>query len=99
MATRNLEDEVDALRKTLDEIRGNFRTLTSQAGSAAGEAVEEGSRRASRAKRTALRAVDDAGTQLRNGSGAVEEAISERPLASVGIAFAAGVVLSRLILR
>lgn len=99
MADRNLEHEVDSLSRSLDEIRGSLGKLTGRASDAAGDFVNEGSRHFERARGAAGRIASGAGQQVRHGASIVEDTVADRPLISLGAAFVAGVVLTRLLTR
>ncbi|MGK9166508.1 hypothetical protein KXR53_09445 [Inquilinus limosus] len=85
MATRNLEQDIDALTRTLAELRSEIGAL---AGDAARDAVDAGRRGARRVGRAADVAAEG-----------IQGQVAERPLTSVGLAFAAGLAIGRFLVR
>jgi ElaB/YqjD/DUF883 family membrane-anchored ribosome-binding protein len=85
MATRNLEQDVDALTRTMSELRSEIGTLAGRAGGAAQDAGRCGVRRVGRAADAA--------------AGEIQGHVAERPLTSVGLAFAAGLAIGRFLVR
>jgi len=108
---RELAAEVDALRGDLAAIRGDLAALAGTLGEVApekataligriGDAAKQASDEVARIAGDAARQVaESAEARGRAGLQAVEKSISERPLTSVAIAFAAGLILSRLLDR
>ncbi|MGK9230515.1 hypothetical protein KXS07_04100 [Inquilinus limosus] len=85
MATRNLERDIDALTRTLAELRSEMGVL---AGDAARDAVDAG-RRGARYVGTAANAATEG----------IQDQVAERPLTSIGLAFAAGLAIGRFLVR
>ena len=88
MATRNLEQDVDALTRTLAELRSEIGTLAGRAGGAAEDAIGAGRRGARRAARAADAVADE-----------IQGHVAERPLTALGLAFAAGLAIGRFLCR
>lgn len=99
MAARNLEQEVDRLSSTLDDIRGSLSSLAGRFEEGAGEVAASGRRQARRVGKAAHNAADRVGTSVRSGVGTVQDEIEEYPLTSVGLALAVGFALGVLIRR
>ncbi|MGL4966476.1 MAG: hypothetical protein ACRC67_34960 [Inquilinus sp.] len=85
MATRNLEQDVDALTRTISELRSEIGTLAGRAGGAAQDAGRWGARRVGHAAEAA--------------ADRVQGQVADRPLTSVGLAFAAGLAIGRFLVR
>ena len=88
MATRNLEQDVDALTRTISELRSEIGALAGRAGGAAHGAVDAG--------RWGVRRVGHAAEAAADG---IQGQVAERPLTSVGLAFAAGLAIGRFLVR
>lgn len=85
MAERNIEKDIDALRSDFASLQSDLQTLTKTL--------------ARRAKTAAADTADDLLAKGRDGVAVVEEHVAERPLASMLIAFGAGVALGKLLDR
>jgi ElaB/YqjD/DUF883 family membrane-anchored ribosome-binding protein len=85
MAERNIEKDIDALRGDFASLQADLQTLTKTL--------------ARRAKSAASDTADDLLARGRDGMAAVEGHVAERPLASLLIAFGAGVALGKLLDR
>lgn len=92
MAARNLEQDIDALAQSLDEIRASIARLTDALGTTARNAAAEGRHQAERMAHAALDGVED-------GMSSLSREVEQRPLTSVGIAFLLGIITGKLILR
>jgi ElaB/YqjD/DUF883 family membrane-anchored ribosome-binding protein len=92
MAPRNLEQDVDALAQSLDEIRASLAKLTDALGATAVDAVAEGRSRAEAAATAARVRAEDAAASL-------TREIEARPLTSVAAAFLLGVIAGKLVVR
>lgn len=92
MAPRNLEQDVDALAQSLDEIRTSLGKLTDALGATAVDAVAEGRSRAEAAVGAARGRAEDAAASL-------TREIEQRPLTSVAAAFLLGVIAGKLVMR
>ncbi|WP_428925091.1 DUF883 family protein [Marinibacterium sp. SX1] len=99
----DLETEVEVLKQQLAEVRaqsGNVaETLADRVNGYVGHAVEEGKARAQHAiatgRHTAETVAHDTAVRAREAEDAVSSVIRERPLLSVGIAFAAGLMMCK----
>ena len=90
---RDLKTDVDAIRSDLDTLRKDLAAALDRIkGTATSRAESEIQALQKRINKIA----DDLQTSGREGLRAVEERIEERPLVSLGIAFAIGLVLGRL---
>ncbi|MGP1394869.1 MAG: DUF883 family protein [Inquilinaceae bacterium] len=96
MATRNVEQELDALRGDMEKLRGDIGSLTK---TLRATAEQKASSMAAAAKRNVDELKSEAEVKLREGTRAVESHIEERPLSSVLIAFGVGVVIGKLMDR
>jgi len=104
---RNLEEEFDTLKASLDTLRKDISSLVSSFGDAATGEVRTRRRRAraavGRATDRAGEVWDDATNEAsrrgREGVAAVEQQIEERPFISVLVAFGIGLVIGKLINR
>lgn len=85
MATRNLEQDVDTLTRTISELRSEIRTLAGRAGGAAQDAGRWGAHRVGHAAEAA--------------AGEIQGQVAERPLTALGLAFAAGLAIGRFLVR
>ncbi|WP_343713124.1 hypothetical protein [Inquilinus sp.] len=85
MATRNLEQDVDALTRMLAELRSEIGVLAGRAGDAAQDAGRWGARRVGHAAEAA--------------AGEIQGHVAERPLTALGLAFAAGLAIGRFLVR
>jgi ElaB/YqjD/DUF883 family membrane-anchored ribosome-binding protein len=90
---RELKSDVDAIKSDLDNLRKDLAAVLDRIkGTAASRAESEIQALQKRISRIA----DDLQTGGRESLRAVEERIEERPLVSLAIAFAVGLVLGRL---
>ncbi|HSA82902.1 MAG TPA: hypothetical protein VLE23_18945 [Geminicoccaceae bacterium] len=90
---RDLKSDVDAIKSDLDTLRKDLTTVLDRIkGTATSRAESEIQALQKRLNKIA----DDLQTGGRESLRAVEERIEERPLVSLGIAFAVGLVLGRL---
>lgn len=85
MAERNIEKDIDALRSDFAALQSDLQALTRTL--------------ARRARTAAADTADDLLARGRDGVAAVEGQVAERPLASLLIAFGAGVALGKLLDR
>jgi ElaB/YqjD/DUF883 family membrane-anchored ribosome-binding protein len=85
MTTRNLEQDVDLLTRTISELRSEIGSLAGRAGGAAQDAGRWGARRAGEAAEAA--------------AGEIQGHVAERPLTALGLAFAAGLAIGRFLVR
>jgi ElaB/YqjD/DUF883 family membrane-anchored ribosome-binding protein len=104
---RNLEDEFDTLKASLDTLRKDISSLVNSFGDTATDEVKTRGRRA----RTAVGRVtdragevwDDAANEAsrrgRAGVPAVEQQIEERPFISLLLAFGVGLLICKLLDR
>jgi ElaB/YqjD/DUF883 family membrane-anchored ribosome-binding protein len=88
MATRNIEQDVDSLTSTIADLRAEIGRLTGRAGGAAQDAVDAGKRGARRVGKAADAFSDE-----------IQGHVTERPLTSLGLAFAAGLAIGRFLCR
>jgi ElaB/YqjD/DUF883 family membrane-anchored ribosome-binding protein len=88
MATRNLEQDIDTLTSTLADLRAEIGTLAGRAGGAAQDAIGAGRRGARRVGKAASTVSDE-----------LQGHVTERPLTSLGLAFAAGLAIGRFLCR
>jgi ElaB/YqjD/DUF883 family membrane-anchored ribosome-binding protein len=103
-ANRNLEEELDTLKASLDTLRKDVSSLASSFGDAATDEVRTRGRRAraavGRATNRAGEVWDDATSEVsrrgREGVASLEHQIDERPFISVLVAFGIGVVIGKL---
>jgi ElaB/YqjD/DUF883 family membrane-anchored ribosome-binding protein len=104
VANRNLEEEFDALKASLDTLRKEISSLASSFGDAATDEVKTSGRRvraavgrvADRAGEVWDDAANEASRRGHEGVAAVEQQIEERPFISVVVAFAIGLVIGKL---
>jgi ElaB/YqjD/DUF883 family membrane-anchored ribosome-binding protein len=90
---RDLKSDVDAIKSDLDNLRKDLAAVLDRIkGTATSRAESEIQALQKRIGKIA----DDLQTGGREGLRAVEERIEERPLISLAIAFAVGIVLGRL---
>ena len=85
MVSRNLEQDVDVLTRTISELRSEIGALAGRAGGAAQDAGRWGARRAGHA-------ADAVADELQSH-------VAERPLTALGLAFAAGLAIGRFLVR
>ena len=89
MTTRNLEHDVDALTRTISELRSEIGSmagsLAGRAGGAAQDAGRWGARRVGHAAEAA--------------AGEIQGQVADRPLTALGLAFAAGLAIGRFLVR
>ena len=96
---RNIEQEVDRLAQTIDELRGNFSTLAHRVGDVAHTASSEGRRQFGRVRDVVGSTAGTMASQARGGIETVQEEIEYRPLASVLVAFMLGLLVGKLLNR
>lgn len=89
---RDLEQDVDALGKSIETIRKDLSTLVGQLGDTAQHAIAAG-------KSTAKEKADQIGSQIDTGVSSLRTEISNRPLSTFGLAFVAGLVVGTLVNR
>jgi ElaB/YqjD/DUF883 family membrane-anchored ribosome-binding protein len=90
---RDLKSDVDAIRADIDVLRKDLATVLDRIkGTASNRAEAE----VQALQRRINKIADDVQTSGREGLRAVEEHIEERPLVSLAMAFAVGLVLGRL---
>lgn len=90
---RDLKSDVDAIRSDIDTLRKDLAAVLDRIkGTATSRAEAEIQALQKRINKIA----DDVQTTGREGLRAVEERIEERPLVSLAVAFAVGLVLGRL---
>ena len=87
---------MDALRADLDRLRQDFQSLSQNLRGAGNETAEAARQRVERAARALG---DTARENLRQGSSALEAEIRDRPLTVLGVAFAVGLVIGRMMGR
>lgn len=85
------QDTIDQLRQGLDDVRNSLASLTAQVG--------EGARAASsRGLQMAGEVAEDVADRATEGVAALRSGIEDQPLASMAIAFFAGVAISGLVM-
>lgn len=99
MNARNLEQEIDALTKSLESIRGELSGLSDRLGDTAADALDTGRRGVRRAARVAGSAAHEVAGRARQGVSVLQDEIGERPLASMAVVFAVGVLAGCLMRR
>lgn len=96
--SRDINEEVDRLSNAVEGIKVMMRERVDRAGDTASDYAERGGRRFAKVRDRAGRAAhdlsDQASEQLSYGASFLEDTIRDRPLASVGVAFLVGVLLS-----
>ena len=90
---RDLKTDVAAIKSDIDNLR---RDLTTALDRLKGTATSRAESEIQALQKRINKIADDLQTSGREGLRAVEERIEERPLVSLGIAFAIGLVLGRL---
>lgn len=96
MAERSLEKELDVLRADLSGLKDDISSLTRALSKRAGKVAADGRAQAEDFVGTLADDIMERGEQ---GLSEARAQISERPLASLLVAFGAGIVLSKLIGR
>jgi ElaB/YqjD/DUF883 family membrane-anchored ribosome-binding protein len=104
---RNLEEEFDALKAGVDNLRNEISSLVGSLGDAATDEIRTRGRRAraavgrvtDRAGKVWDDATNDASRRGREGAAAVEHQIEQRPFISILLAFGVGMVIGKLINR
>jgi len=89
---RDLEQDVQALSNSMDALRKDFSVLVSQLGNTAQHALSAG-------KSTARGAAGQLGNQIDGSMASLRTEITNRPLATFGLAFVAGLVVGTLVNR
>ena len=90
---RDLKSDINSIRSDIDVLRKDLSTALSRlTGTASNRAEAE----VQALQRRINKIAEDVQTSGRDGLRAVEEQIEERPLVSLAMAFAAGIVLGRL---
>lgn len=95
MLSRNIDKDVDALARTIEELKDQVATLTSRAGGEAEALLDDGRRHARRVRALA----GDVATHLRGHAGAVQDEMSQHPVASVTAGFVIGLLIGRFFMR
>jgi ElaB/YqjD/DUF883 family membrane-anchored ribosome-binding protein len=90
---RDLKSDIDAIRSDIDVLR---KDLTNVLGRLKGTASSRAEAEVQALQRRINKIADDVQSSGREGLRAVEEQIEERPLVSLAMAFALGLVLGRL---
>lgn len=92
-AKKAMDSDVGALRKDIDALRADVSALLKHSGTYADVTAREKIEKGVEAGKDAA---DKAASSIKEASHAVEDRIRENPLAAVGVALGAGVVLSML---
>lgn len=95
MLSRSIDKDVDALARTVEELKDQIATLTSRAGGEAEALIDDGRRHARRVRALA----GDVATQLRGHAGTVQDEMSQHPVASVTAGFVIGLLIGRFFMR
>jgi len=93
---RGGDTSASALRADIDRLREDIATLTRDLGTAGSERAREAR---NRARETRDRAWDAADERYQRGRGFVETEMRDRPLTVLGVSFAAGLLVGRLLGR
>jgi hypothetical protein len=91
----DLEGTVDQLRQGLDDLRGSVVSLTARFGEGA---LAAGGRGLQQARQVAGEVVEDVADRANEGVATLRGRIEDQPLATVALAFFAGVALAGLIM-
>lgn len=92
MLSRSIDKEVDALARTIDELKDQIGSLTKRAGGEAEAMLEDGRRRA-------RSLAGEVATHLRGHAGTVQNEMSQHPVASVTAGFVIGLLIGRFFMR
>lgn len=92
-AKLRVNEDLGTLRKDIDSLREDVSALLKHSGKYADATARQNIDKGIQAGKDAA---DKAAKSLKSASGAVEDRIRENPLAAVGIALGAGVMLSML---
>ena len=95
MLSRSIDKDVDALARTIEELKDQIATLTSRAGGEAEALLDDGRRHARRVRALA----GDVASQLRGHAGTVQDEMSQHPVASVTAGFVIGLLIGRFFMR
>lgn len=86
-------DDLDALKKDVERLKGDIAAIAAHVRGAADEAADNVSDHVRNAGRKSEAAARE---QFDRGRSAVEHELSERPLTTLGLIFAAGLVIGRV---
>lgn len=95
MLSRSIDKDVDALARTIEELKDQVATLTSRAGGEAEALIDDGRRHARRVRALA----GDVATQIRGHADTVQDEMSQHPVASVTAGFVIGLLIGRFFMR
>ncbi len=96
MATRDHAKEIDDVRADIEALREDIGKLTDSLG----KDMASDAARATEAIRSRVSdAAANAGDQLRAGTDAVGQRVEEHPVASMAVAFGAGLLIGKLVSR
>lgn len=95
MLSRSIDKDVDALARTIEELKDQIASLTGRAGGEAEALLDDGRRHARRVRAFA----GDVATQLRGHAGTVQDEMSQHPVASVTAGFVIGLLIGRFFMR
>ena len=93
---RDLRSDLDSIRSDIDTLRKDFAAVLDRI---KGTATNRAEAEIQALQKRINRVVDDVQASGREGIRAVEEQIEERPLVSLALAFAVGLVIGRLLDR
>jgi ElaB/YqjD/DUF883 family membrane-anchored ribosome-binding protein len=90
---RDLKSDVDSIRSDIDTLRKDLATVLNRI---KGTATNRAETELHALQKQINRIADEVQTSGREGIRAIEERIEERPLVSLAVAFAVGLVIGRL---
>lgn len=89
----NTNDDLDALKKDVDRLKDDIASIAAHVRGAADDAADDVTKQLRDARRKSEAAARD---HIDRSRTAVESELSERPLTTLGLIFAAGLVIGRV---